>query len=135
MPASTNSRAASTRSKRTPKETSETANGNKINQERTMKNNNEVQLATMPKDSSSPVPLPGNRPIEASNLNVHDTLSAMGQRPITSSNIEVTNTFSVSGNRPIASSHLHIDQTFSSMGSRPVASNDLDEADLMGYLD
>lgn len=100
-----------------------------------MKNNNEVQLATMPKDSSSPTRLPGNRPIEASNLQVSDTLSAMGQRPITSSNIEVSNTFSVSGNRPIASSHLHIDQTFSSMGNRPVASNQTDEPDLMGYLD
>lgn len=135
MSTSTNGATAKPRSKQTPKETLETGNRIKINQEQTMKNNKEVQLATMPKDTDSQVPLPGNRPIEASSLKVRETISAMGKRPITSSNIEVANTFSVSGNRPIASSHLHIDQTFSSMGNRPVASNNVDEPDLMGYLD
>ncbi|MFB8791677.1 MAG: hypothetical protein U7123_23255 [Potamolinea sp.] len=82
-----------------------------------------------------PTPLPGNRPIDASNLNVLETISAMGQRPIVSSNIQILDIISISGNRPIVSSNLHISGIGMIFGNRPIASNNVDNEDLMGYLD
>jgi len=84
---------------------------------------------------NAPTPLPGNRPIDASNLNVLETISAMGQRPIVSSNIQVLDIISISGNRPIVSSNLHISGIGMIFGNRPIASNNVDNEDLMGYLD
>lgn len=83
-----------------------------------------------------PTPLPGNRPIDASNLNVLETISAMGEeRPIVSSNIQILDIISISGNRPIVSSNLQISGIGMIFGNRPIASNNFDEQDLMGYLD
>jgi hypothetical protein len=83
----------------------------------------------------SPTPLPGNRPIDASNLTVLETISAMGDRPIVSSNLQITDTIMVSGNRPIVSSNLQISEIGMIFGNRPIASNQVDDQDLMGYLD
>lgn len=81
-------------------------------------------------------PLPGNRPIDSSNLQVLGTISAMGERPIVASNIKVWDTITLSGERPIATSSLQLSETAMIMGNRPIASNYLDGAeDLMGYLD
>jgi hypothetical protein len=87
--------------------------------------------------TSSPNPLPGNRPIDPSNLQVLETVSAMGEnRPIVASNIKVWDTLTVSGERPIATSSLQISETGTILGNRPIASNYIDGAeDLMGYLD
>jgi hypothetical protein len=84
----------------------------------------------------TPAPLPGNRPIDASNIQVLGTISVMGERPIVASNNKIWNTITVSGERPIYSSNLVISSTAMIMGNRPVASNFFgDEESLMGYLD
>lgn len=81
-------------------------------------------------------PLPGNRPIDSSNIQVLGTISAMGERPIVASNIKVWDTITLSGERPIATSSLQLSETAMIMGNRPIASNYLDGAeDIMGYLD
>jgi hypothetical protein len=78
----------------------------------------------------------GNRPVDAGNLEVMGTISAMGERPIFASNMKVWDTISVSGNRPIASSNMALTNTDMIFGNRPIASNDMDVyEDLMGYLD
>lgn len=80
--------------------------------------------------------LPGNRPIDSSNLQVLGTISASGNRPIFASNMKIWDTMTASGERPIASSNLQFSDTEMIMGNRPIAANDLDGAeDLMGYLD
>jgi hypothetical protein len=81
--------------------------------------------------------LPGNRPIEASHLNIVKTYTSVGSlRPVTASIMEVSSTMTVSGNRPIAVSTLKISEMYSVMGNRPVASNEIDDsATLMGYID
>jgi hypothetical protein len=81
--------------------------------------------------------LPGNRPIEASHLNIVSTYTSVGSlRPITANGIKVSSTMTVSGNRPIAVSTLKISELYAVMGNRPVASNDIDDsATLMGYID
>jgi len=81
--------------------------------------------------------LPGNRPVEASHLNVVSTYTSVGgMRPVTASGMEVSGTLAISGNRPIAASHLQVSETYTVMGSRPVASNEIDDpATLMGFLD
>ena len=101
------------------------------------------------------VPLPGNRPIAVSTLNISEqvsiagirpvdsssfqvigTVSAMGERPIGASNMKVWDTIAASGNRPIATSTLKISEVAMIMGNRPIASNFIDdEASLMGFLD
>ena len=81
-------------------------------------------------------PLPQNRPIEPSNLNVVSTYNTMGQRPVISSGLEVSNSLVISGNRPIMKSTLAVSETYSVMGQRPVASNEIEDiATLIGYLD
>lgn len=81
-------------------------------------------------------PLPGNRPIDSSNIQVLGTISVMGERPIAASNNKIWNTITVSGERPIYSSNLVISTTAMIMGNRPVASNFFNEEEnLMGYLD
>ncbi|NJL02013.1 MAG: hypothetical protein HC838_03295 [Spirulinaceae cyanobacterium RM2_2_10] len=83
-----------------------------------------------------PSPLPQNRPIERSHLNVVETYNTMGMRPVVSSGIEMSGSLAVSGNRPIVKSNLAISQTYSVMGNRPVAPNEIDDiGDLIGYLD
>lgn len=79
--------------------------------------------------------LPGNRPIDVSNVQIVGTISAMGNRPIAASPIEVRDVIVVSGNRPVAVSHLKAGATEMIMGNRPIASNEVDDEDLMGYLD
>lgn len=79
--------------------------------------------------------LPGNRPVDVSNVQIVGTISAMGDRPIGASPIEVRDIIAVSGNRPVAASHLKADATAMIMGNRPIASNEVDQEDLMGYLD
>jgi len=87
-------------------------------------------------DLYKPAPLPQNRPIERSHLQVVETYNTMGLRPVVSSGLEVVGSMVVSGNRPITKSHLAISETYSVMGNRPVASNEVDEiAELIGYLD
>ncbi|MEA5467942.1 hypothetical protein [Spirulina sp. 06S082] len=81
-------------------------------------------------------PLPQNRPIEPSHLNIVGTYNAMGERPVTSSGLEISSSIVISGNRPIAKSILDISETYKVMGNRPVASNDFEDiATLIGYLD
>lgn len=81
-------------------------------------------------------PLPGNRPIDSSNIQVLGTISVMGLRPIVASTNKIWNTITVSGERPIYSSNLVISSTAMIMGNRPVASNFFEgEENLMGYLD
>jgi hypothetical protein len=79
----------------------------------------------------------GNRPIEASHLNIVSTYSSVGSlRPVTASTMKLHDTMIISGNRPISASSLVISETYKVMGSRPVASNDIDDpALLMGFLD
>ena len=86
---------------------------------------------------STATPLPGNRPIDSTNLQVLGTISEMGDhRPIVASSFQVRDTISVSGERPIAASGLQISETQMIMGNRPIASNYMDDdKDLMGYLD
>jgi hypothetical protein len=101
------------------------------------------------------IPLPGNRPIAVSTLNISDqvsmagmrpidsshfemigTISAMGERPIGASNMKVWEMMAVSGNRPISTSTIKISEVAMIMGNRPIASNFIDdEAYLMGFLD
>jgi hypothetical protein len=105
----------------------------------------EGQVITMPltvkstenvTETVSPTPLPGNRPIDSSNLQVLGTISVMGLRPIAASDNKIWNTITMSGERPIYSSNLVISETAMIMGNRPVASNYFsDEENLMGYLD
>ncbi|MEM8641975.1 MAG: hypothetical protein AAGG51_24650 [Cyanobacteria bacterium P01_G01_bin.54] len=84
----------------------------------------------------APLPLPQNRPIEPSNLNVVSTYNTMGQRPVISSGLEVSDSIVISGNRPIMKSTLAVSETYSVMGQRPVASNEIEDiATLIGYLD
>ena len=81
--------------------------------------------------------LPGNRPIEASHLNIVSTYSSVGaNRPVVASGMDITGTLTISGQRPIMASHLQVSETYAVMGSRPVASNEIDDpALLMGFLD
>ncbi|WP_204102690.1 MULTISPECIES: hypothetical protein [Spirulina sp. CCY15215] len=81
-------------------------------------------------------PLPQNRPIEPSHLDVVGTYNSMGERPITSTGFEISSSIVISGNRPIAKSNLDISETYNVMGNRPVAPNDFEDiATLIGYLD
>lgn len=95
------------------------------------------EVATQsPSQTTLITPLPGNRPIDSSNLQVLGTISAMGERPVVASNMKVWDTITLSGERPIASSSLQISETAMIMGNRPIAANYFDGAeDLMGYLD
>lgn len=81
--------------------------------------------------------LPGNRPIEASHLNVVSTYKSVGAaRPVVAGGMEISSTLTISGQRPIMVSHLNVSETYTVMGNRPVASNEIDDpALLMGYLD
>ncbi len=86
---------------------------------------------------SKDITLPGNRPVEASHLNVVSTYkSAGGARPVTSGTFKIASAITLSGNRPIAASHLHISDSYVVMGNRPVASNAIDDpTTLMGFID
>ena len=123
-----------------------TAEGAEAQQESSMNTDKGSQVIAMPqiKIQETPLeetvkvslpPLPGNRPIDAANIQVLGTISVMGDRPIVASNMKVWDTIAVSGERPIAASHLNISETQMIMGNRPIASNYLDNEDLMGYLD
>lgn len=81
-------------------------------------------------------PLPQNRPIQPSNLNVVGTYKSMGERPVISSGLEISSSIVISGNRPITKSNLAISETYRVMGNRPVAPNEFEDiATLIGYLD
>lgn len=120
----------------------------KLNNSVETKTDKEGQIITMPAKTKStanaklataevlPTPLPGNRPIDSSNIQVLGTISVMGERPIVASTNKIWNTITVSGERPIYSSNLVISATAMIMGNRPVASNFFEnEENLMGYLD
>jgi len=81
--------------------------------------------------------LPGNRPIEASHLNVVGTYNSLGAiRPITATEGQRIGTMRISGHRPIYASTLVISESYSVMGNRPVASNEIDDPLLiLDYLD
>jgi len=99
---------------------------------------NGVQFNTMSEETEKSVPLPplpGNRPIESSSLEVRNTLDPREKRQIVSSKMEVSQTYMVSGNRPVAHSNIDFDNRLTLMGNRPIASNNIDSDDLMGYLD
>ncbi|MEM8777903.1 MAG: hypothetical protein AAGF26_03340 [Cyanobacteria bacterium P01_G01_bin.49] len=91
-----------------------------------------IQLITDPSHH-----LPGNRPIEASHLDVVSTYgSVRSPRPVMSGEMEIAGTLAISGQRPIMVSHLQVSETYTVMGNRPVAPNEIDDpALLMGYLD
>ena len=79
--------------------------------------------------------LPNNRPIDASNLVIHDTVNMSGMRPI-GSNKKTAEIVSWIDNRPVFSSNFDDNQTHLGYGGRPIASNrgnDFDE--MLGYLD
>ncbi|GBF80984.1 hypothetical protein [Aphanothece sacrum] len=99
--------------------------------EKSAKGSHGLQLLTEPSY------LPGNRPIEASHLNIVSTYGSLGTtRPVVASGMEVSGTLTISGERPIMASHLHISETYNVMGDRPVASNEIDDPELlMGFLD
>lgn len=108
------------------------------------KTDKEGQVITMPATDKTKLEisqmtttsLPGNRPIDSSNIQVLGTISVMGERPIVASNNKIWNTITASGERPIFSSNLVISSTAMVMGNRPVASNFCEgEEKLMGYLD
>jgi hypothetical protein len=83
-----------------------------------------------------PMPLPQNRPIEPSHINVVATYSIMGNRPVVSSSFEISSSMEVSGHRPIAKSHLAISETYTVMGNRPVAPNEIEDMNtFIGYID
>lgn len=94
-------------------------------------------IASSDLNLSEAVSIMGNRPVDASNIQVFKTISEMGdRRPIVASSIKVMDTISVSGERPIAASSIQLTQTKMIMGNRPIASNYIDgDEDLMGYLD
>lgn len=114
-------------------------------QETPEQDNNKISLAPLPGNRpiaasdlkiSEAVALPGNRPVDAGNLEVVGMISALGERPIAASAIKVWDTIAVSGNRPIALSTLQVSETEMIMGNRPIASNIIENVeDLMGYLD
>ncbi len=84
-----------------------------------------------------PAMIYGNRPVEASHLNIVSTYSSVGSnRPVVASGLNISSTITISGARPIAVSGLKVSETYTVMGNRPVASNDIDDpASLMGFLD
>lgn len=93
-------------------------------------------IASSDLNLSEVVSIMGNRPVDASNIQVLETISEMGDRPIVASSIRVLDTISVSGERPIVASSIQLTQTKMIMGNRPIASNYIDgDEDLMGYLD
>lgn len=100
------------------------------------KNDGEISALSV-KEKPAAIALPGNRPIEASHLNIVSTYHAVGgDRPVVASGLDVKGTLTVSGSRPIVSSHLKISETYAVMGNRPVASNEIDDpTTLMGFLD
>ena len=99
----------------------------------------QIKLQEAPQEGTVKIsipPLPGNRPVDAGNIQVLGTIYAMGERPIVARNIKVFDTISVSGQRPIAASTFNLNETKMIMGTRPIASNYMDgDQDLMGYLD
>ncbi|MDB9495168.1 hypothetical protein PN441_03860 [Spirulina major CS-329] len=80
-------------------------------------------------------PLPQNRPIEPSHLNVVSTYNAMGIRPVIASGLNISSSMVLSGQRPITKSSLNISEIVI-LGNRPVASNEIEDINtLIGYLD
>lgn len=93
---------------------------------------NQRPIGTTHLQISETISILGNRPVSASHIHVEETFSASGVRPITSGEVEIKETFSASGVRPIGTTHLKIEETV--MG-RPVASNEDGNNSLMGFLD
>lgn len=94
------------------------------------------QAASIQVYQSGGMPLPQNRPIEVSHLNIVGTYNSMGIRPVTTGTFKISSSMVVSGNRPIAKSSLVISEDIVLMGNRPVASNEIEDiATLIGYLD
>jgi hypothetical protein len=82
---------------------------------------------------SQTVSILGNRPVSATHIQIEQTFSASGIRPISKGEVEIKETFSASGVRPVGTTHLVIEETV--MG-RPVAANEDEENNgLMGFLD
>ncbi|MBD2102768.1 hypothetical protein [Leptolyngbya sp. FACHB-261] len=75
--------------------------------------------------------LPEGRPIAVAGIQVAGTL--LGNRPIAVSGIEIVKTL---GNRPVVASNLQVSSEAEPLpNNRPVAPNLLPDAELMGYLD
>lgn len=102
------------------------------------------------------VPLPNNRPIGVTGLQVIDIIHvagsdrpitagkqkvsemfhSAGERPVMAATLKVSEVFNIAGDRPVMAGTLKISEIYSSMGTRPVASNEIDDAvSLMGFLD
>lgn len=80
--------------------------------------------------------LPNNRPISVSNLKVIESDSLPHNRPVFASAIAVVNSESLPNNRPVVASNLAIAKLGFLPGNRPIASNEIDDPeDLMGFLD
>ncbi len=97
----------------------------------------ETQAPTGAIELSPKTTLVGNRPVEASHLELSDHFASGGHmRPVMKSHLNIVATMSSSGIRPITASTLEISETYRVMGNRPVASNEIDDpTTLMGYLD
>ncbi len=114
-----------------------TATTSKTTTRSTRAKDDSESMALSFKEEAEIIPLPGNRPIESSHLNIVSTYHAVGgDRPVVASGLDIKEMISVSGNRPIVASHLQISETYKVMGNRPVASNAIDDPQtLMGFLD
>ena len=105
-------------------------------------------------DTKSLAPLPGDRPVGSSHIQIAETFMSagvrpieashlkfneannMGMRPVASSSLAIVETIQFSGIRPVTASTLKITETLLNFGARPVASNDIDAGqDMMGFLD
>jgi hypothetical protein len=113
---------------------SETQTNGKPNTETPENPSEQETVLPVHQSPSHLAPLPNNRPIEPTHLRVAHTYHTVGSdRPITESVLDVVHTISSSGIRPVTATTLHITEI---IGNRPIAPNeDINELDLMGYLD
>ncbi len=71
------------------------------------------------------MPLPNNRPIGTTHLQISQTLSILGNRPVSATHIQIEETFFASGIRPISKGEVDIKETFNASGVRPIGSTHL----------
>jgi hypothetical protein len=117
-------------------ENNQTQNMNTEQAEQNNGNTKPIHVEPKDKKEASNTLALSTRPVNASDLQVVETMNIMGIRPITANTFQVVDTINLSGVRPIASSDLVISQTYSIMGNRPVAPNEIDDSEtLMGFLD
>jgi len=132
-PSSTPAKATTGTSKATPAKTTAAKSTSTSKAESGKKEGGEQSLALSTQPAN---PLPQNRPIEPSHLEIVNTYSSVGSnRPVTKGTVDFTSSLTISGSRPIAASTLQVSDSFI-MGNRPVASNESDETTvLLEYLD